>query len=353
VLHSLAAQPLDGTQVTLVSPFPRTVYSGMVPGLVAGHYSADECQIPLAPLAARAGVEFVRAAASGLDADRRLLRLGGGRELGYDALSLDIGAVMDRNAISGAREHALFVRPMEHFIQLWHGVLELARTRPLRMAVVGGGAAGVELALALRYRLGAQSGVSLVTGGVPVVASAPPATQRLVRKVLARRQIEVIVDSCTAIAAGNLTLGGGAVLACDAPLLALGATAPAWLAGSSLALDAAGFVATGATLQSLSHPEVFAVGDVASRGNAPRPKSGVHAVRAGPPLLHNLRQFVGGGALQPHVPQARALNLLACGERRAIASWGSLAAEGAWAWWWKDRIDRRFVGRYAAPEGPS
>ena len=138
----------------------------------------------------------------------------------------------------------------------------------------------------------------------------------------------------------------GTRLPCDAVLLALGAAAPRWLAGSGLALDERGFVATGPTLQSVSHPEVFAAGDVATRTDAPHPKSGVHAVRAGPPLAANLRRWLMGEALRVHTPQARTLYLLSCGERRAIASWGGWSAEGRWVWRWKDHIDRAFVARY-------
>ena len=107
-------------------------------------------------------------------------------------------------------------------------------------------------------------------------------------------------------------------------------------------------------MQSTSHPEVFAAGDVASRADAPHAKSGVYAVRAGPALALNLRRYIGGGALEPHVPQARTLNLISCGERKAIVAWGGWSAQGRWAWWWKDRIDRAFVARYTltAEAGP-
>jgi NADH dehydrogenase FAD-containing subunit len=130
-------------------------------------------------------------------------------------------------------------------------------------------------------------------------------------------------------------------------LLAAGA-----LGASGLALDERGFVSTGPTLQSTSHPEVLAAGDVASRWDAPHPRSGVHAVRAGPPLALNQRRFIGAGQLQAYTPQPRTLNLLSCGERRAIMAWGDWVAEGRWVWWWKDRIDRGFIRRFsAAPPG--
>jgi pyridine nucleotide-disulfide oxidoreductase family protein len=346
VLQDLARLALPGARVTLVSPFPHLVYSAMLPGVVAGHYLLDDCLIALTRLAASAKVELVQAQVVGLDAAARRVTLSSGEVLGYDVLSLDTGPVMDRDAIPGAREHALFVRPMEHFVQLWSSLNELAKTRSLSIVVVGGGAAGVELAMALQFRLGDQARVSLLTGGPPLLEAYSSEVRERAANALKRLAITVLHDCCAQVDATHVKLGSGARLQCDAPLMAIGSSAPPWLRGSALALDAAGFVATNPTLQSTSHPEVFAAGDVASRVDAPRPKSGVYAVRAGPPLALNLRRFVGGGALEAYVPQPRSLNLLACGARYAIASRGDWSAEGRWVWWWKNWIDRRFVKRF-------
>ena len=346
VLSVLAQNPFPGARVTLVSPFARLMYSGMVPGFVAGHYALDDCVIPLAPLAARAHVKFVEASAVAIDAAARQVMLADGQTLHYDALSLDTGPVMDRDAIPGAREHALFVRPIEQFTRLWEAVLQLAEQRPLSVVVVGAGAAGVELAMALQFRFGERARVSLVTGGPPPLPSHPAGAQARALRALKRCGVTLFEDACSEITASHVVLARGMRLACDAPVLAIGASAPTWLAGSGLALDEQGFVATGATLQSTSHPEVFAAGDVAVRSDAPRPRSGVYAVRAGPPLALNVRRWLAGGGLQPHRPQAHALNLMACGEKTAIASWGPWSAEGRWVWRWKDRIDRCFVQRF-------
>ena len=335
VLRELARAPLAAAQVTLVSPHAELVYSGMVPGLVAGHYAAADCRIALGPLAGAARAELVVAAAVALDPAARRLALSDGRSLDYDTLSLDTGGVIDRDAIPGAREHAIFVRPIEHFVRLVDDLF--ARTAPGAPSVVaiGGGAGGVELAMALQHRLDGRARVSLVTGGPPPLAAYPPPVQSRGRRALRR---------CTRIDAGHgLLREHGGRLACDAAVVAIGSGLPDWLRTSGLALGDDGAVATGPTLQSLSHPQVFAAGDIASRPDAPRPKSGVYAVRAGPPLALNLRRHVGGGKLEPYRPQARSLNLLSCGSRYAIASWGRWSAEGRWVWWWKDRIDRGFV----------
>jgi len=346
VLSVLAQNPFPGARVTLVSPFARQMYSGMVPGFVAGHYALNDCAIPLAPLAARAQVSFVEGSAVAIDAAARRVMLADGQSHHYDALSLDTGPVMDRDVIPGAREHALFVRPIEQFARLWEAVLQLAEQRPLSVVVVGAGAAGVELSMALQHRLGERARVSLVTGGPPPLPSHPAGAQARALRALKRCGVTLFEDACSEITSSQVVLARGMRLACDAPVLAICASAPTWLAGSGLALDEQGFVATGATLQSTSHPEVFAAGDVAARSDAPRPRSGVYAVRAGPPLALNLRRFLGGGALEPYRPQVHALNLLACGERRAIASYADWSLGGRWVWWWKDRIDRAFIAQY-------
>ena len=223
--------------------------------------------------------------------------------------------------------------------------------RPIDAVLIGGGAAGVELALALAWRLRHDASpdcrVTLVAGAERVLAGFGPTVRERALAALRRARITVLNEDCVEVAADHVRLAGGTRVACDAPLLAIGASAPTWLATSGLALDELGFVATGPTLQSTSHPAVFAAGDVASRVDHPHPKSGVYAVRAGPPLALNLRRFVGGGELVPYTPQRRTLYLLSLGEKRAIGSWGGWSAQGRWVWHWKDRIDRGFIGRYA------
>jgi pyridine nucleotide-disulfide oxidoreductase family protein len=351
VLAAMAREPMPGVQAVLATPHPRQIYSGMLPGWIAGHYTLDECAIALEPLARAAKVELALSAAVAIDAKERTVTLADGRIAEYDVLSLDIGASFDRDAVRGAREHGLFLRPIEHFVQLFDRVPALAADRVLDVVVIGGGAAGFEVALAVHQRLngaGSERGrVCLVTGDASVLPGFNAKVRQRAVEILRRARVTVMNQKVVEVGAQQVQLDNGARLVCDVPLLALPVVAPGWLQGSGLALDERGFVATTASLQSTSHPEVFAAGDVATRSDHAWPKSGVFAVRAGPALALNLRRRLAGGELMPWQPRERSLYLLSCGERRAIASWGDLSAQGRWAWWWKDQIDRGFVGSFA------
>ncbi|MFT3664965.1 NAD(P)/FAD-dependent oxidoreductase [Piscinibacter sp.] len=328
VMRALAAEPLPGAEVTLVSPWPRAVCPAMLAGHVAGDTTLDECSVALAPLAERAGARLLQAAATGLDAAARSVALADGRTLAYDALSLDLAATMERDAIAGAREHGLFLRPAEVFAPLWQRMLELAERQALCVVVVGAGAPGVEMALALQRRLGERSRVSLVGAGMALPGGM---LRSCVLRALRRARVALLEDECVEITAQHVRLAGGTRVACDAAVIALPQCAPAWLGASGLLLDEAGFVAAGATLQSRSHAEVFTAGAV-----------GTDARGAGA-LALNLRRFLAGGALTRWTPPARRLELLASGERRAIAAWGGWAAEGRWAWRWKRRHERAWL----------
>jgi pyridine nucleotide-disulfide oxidoreductase family protein len=344
VLADLMRQRLPGGEVLLVTPQPQLLYTGMVPGLVGGRYATADCTIDIAALCRAAGVPLRLGRAVALDAQAREVTLADGERIGYDVLSLNTGPVQDRDRIPGAREHALFVRPLETFVELWQRTLALAADRPLAVVAIGNGAAGVELVLAARAALGPRHSYSLVCDGA-LLPGHPQAARTRAEAVLRRARVSLLPGQCTAIEARHVAVGSMRV-ACDVPILATGADAPAWLGGSGLALDDRGFVRVGATLQSASHANVLAAGDLIVRDDAPHPRSGVYAVRAGSVLAANLRAFVGGGALQAYRPQPRALNLLALGDGRALASWGAWSAQGWIMGWWKDAIDRAFVRRW-------
>jgi len=362
VLASLAQHRPADLDVTVLCPYDHQTHSGMTPGFVAGHYTAEESRIALGPLIKAAGARWIQGRCVGLDAEHHTVSVAGAGIdtpplLNYDLLSINTGTTIDRARleaeIPGAITHALNVRPMERFVHLWPQVMELARDRAVSLAMIGAGDAGVELLFAAEQAIREQgrpgSRFTLVTGGPEVIDNYPEGVRRRVLRQLKRRGITVLREACTGVAEGTVHLANGATLACDVPILAIGAHAPPWLRESGLALSDQGHVLVNAFAQSASHPEVFAAGDVATRADAPHRNGGGYAVRTGPALSANLLAAHEGQALKPHPPPARALNLLSCGTRHAIASYGPWHLEGGWAWHWKDRIDRGFITQYTRP----
>ena len=349
LLQTLAAHPIAGVQVTLVAPHTHPVYPAMVPGLVAGHYALDECTIALDALVKRGGMRWLPHAVRSLNAQEQTLELDDGSTLHFDWLSVNTGAIQNReqleHAIPGVRAHGLFVRPLEAFAIHWPRVAKMGDARALRVAVVGGGATGIELALAVRHRL-PHAAVTLLCGSQPAGRNFPASVQRRLLAILKRHKVTVLQDRAVSISADAVHLGCGAALVCDVPLIATGVQAPAWLASSGLALDDAGFIAVDMYQRSTSHSRVFAAGDVSTRMDQTLARSGVYAQRAGPILAYNLAAAVAGSALQPHKPPATSLSMVTCGARYAVASWGNYSAQGRWVWWVKNWMDRRFVARY-------
>src|SRR5216117_260592 len=344
VLKSFGDTPAAGARLALLSPSRHAFYSGMVPGVVAGHYRPEDCRVDLGALAARAGARFLLDSAAGVDPARREVTTARGERLHYDVLSLDTGS--SAGGLAGAAEHALRVRPVEPFLAGWERLRESARRGEVRrIAVIGGGAAGVEVLLAMRHGLAGVAAQFALFSELPVLAG--HGARRRMARILGERGVAVLSGRKVVAADENgIELDGGEHLEAQAAVWATGAYAPSWIEQSGLATDARGFVAVSDTLQSLSRPEIFAAGDVASVIGAPGPKSGVFAVRQGPVLARNLRRALAGEAPEPFRSPSRSLALISCGDRYAVASWGRFSLEGAWVWRWKERIDRRFVERY-------
>ncbi len=313
VLAQLAAQPLQGTVVTLITPHPRQMVASMVPGFVAGHYPQDDCVIPLEPLVQRSGIRWLQRSVTAVHAQQQTVQLDDGSTVAFDWLSVNTDPVQDRQKIEeempGAREHALFVRPVEAFAALWPRVAEMGDARPLRIAMVGAGAGSLEMALAVRHRL-PNCAVTLVCGAQPPGANHSPAMQQRLQAILKKRNVTVLQDVAVGMRADSVQLGCGADLACDVPLLATRGQAPQWLANSGLALDEHGFLAVDMYQRSTSHSRVFAAVDASTRVDRALARSGVHAARAGAALVHNLADLNGPAddILEPLWPPARPSN---------------------------------------------
>lgn len=348
VLDALARHRLAGVDITLVSPRRLQIYSGMLPGWMAGHYPLSNCHIDLGPLAQAAGVKLILETMAGMDANKQCIALSNGDILEYDLLSLNTGSESDVSWLKAAGEKLLPVRPLEDFISGWASFLADAGTQlPLRLVVIGAGAAGVELAFAAHYACKQRR----LSAKVDLVSSEHFLSghhDRVVRRtlgLLSKRGINLHTGRAVGAEEGVL-LENGELITADRIIATTGARAPYWLQISHLALDAQGYISVDATYRSLSHPNVFAVGDVCSRTDTYCERSGVHAVKAGVVVAHNLLATLRGGALKTYSHKHRSLYLLATGPRYAIASWGPWSAQGGWVWFWKDWLDKHFIRQH-------
>jgi selenide,water dikinase len=298
---------------------------------------------------------------TGLDLERKVVVTDRGEAIEFDLLSIASGPAVDFDAIPGSRDFALPIRPLDNFIEGWTRIHAhaLATTDPVRLTVIGAGAGGIEIALAMKYRLRArrdQVRVQLVTGDGKLLPGHGNSARRLLQEALLRQGVRLVEGMVKHLERDTALLEDGAALPSEATLLITGAAAEAWPGEAGLATDERGFVLVNGHLQSTSHPFVFAAGDAAAFVGAPRPKSGVYAVRAGPPLAANLLATLDGRPMASFRPQRRALYLISTGPQHAVASWGSIAFSGDWVWRWKDRIDRGYIAKFklAWPvDGPS
>ena len=359
VLKSFGMRPVPGVRLTLICTDMHTPYSGMLPGYVAGHYDYDQVHIDLSRLAVFAGARLYRDEVIGLDRANRKVLCRNRPPVPFDMLSINIGSTPRLQGIPGAAEHAVAVKPIARFNDRWLALLERVQRQPGKttVAVVGAGAGGVELLLAMQFRLRRVLGAlgrdpddlvfHLFTDSARILPTHNPGVQQRFAAVLAERGVTVHRNAAvTQVMPGRLQTAPGEVVDADEIVWVTRAGGAPWLQGTGLALDREGFIQVADTLQTLTDPAIFAAGDIASMVNYPLEKAGVFAVRQALPLTENLRRSVQGIGLKPYHPQRSWLALISTGNQYAVASRGWLGFAGAWVWRWKNAIDQRFMRKF-------
>ena len=355
VLKSFGMRPIPGVRLTLISRDIETAYSGMLPGLIAGHYSFDQAHIDLVPLARFAGARFFHDEVTGIDPVAQTLSLANRPPVSYDVLSINTGSTPSIDDVSGAGDHVVPVKPINRFLGHWESLRERIGEygAGTRIGVVGGGTGGVELCLSVHHALTTQPipprklSLKLLTADGEILQEHPGSVVRRFRRILAERGIKVHTDTrVTQVMPNTLIDDAGREFRFHEILWVTQAGAPPWLAGSGIEIDSQGFMVVNDHLQSQTHANVFGAGDVAAMANHPRPKAGVFAVRQGRPLARNLRRYLLKRPLIRYRPQRRFLKLVSTGDPYAVASRGPWSAEGRWVWRWKDWIDSRFMEKY-------
>ncbi|MEP2891796.1 FAD-dependent oxidoreductase [Tateyamaria sp.] len=345
VLHALKTAPLAGAHVTVINPGTTAPYSGMLPGFVAGHYTRRELDIDLAALAQKVGATLIDDKAVSMDPNQKLVHLENGAALSYDVASVDVGITSRMDALPGFKEHGVPAKPLGEFSRKW----DAFRTSdgPKHVAIIGGGIAGAELAMAMAFALRNQTdlvSVRLLDRGQILSANSDKAQSR-VRKELSANSVDVMEGvNVIAVTPTGITLADGTTIEANFVVGAAGATPHDWVQNTGLSLQD-GFIKVDKTLQS-SAQGVFAVGDCAHMTDNPRPKAGVYAVRQAPIVLQNLRNAISGAPLENYDPQSDYLKLVSLGGQRAFGEKRGWGFAGHLVWRLKDKIDRDFMNQF-------
>jgi len=357
VLRNFGMYRINGLRLTLISAESDSPYSGMLPGLIAGHYTFDETHIDLGPLAKFANARFLETSVQHVDPEARLIYCTDGRPpVSYDLLSINTGSTpvfsdqlqLDRKVIP--------VKPVSSFLIEWDLLKQRVRDEPSRqLGIVGAGAGGIELLLSMQYALAKEVGTRpgegpgtfhVFTRDNDILKTHGTRVRDAMRTALATRRVTIHTDfDVRKVDAAGIS-NGDQTVEMDDIIWVTGAEPPQWFSESNLEVDSRGFISVDTMLRSTSHPDVFCVGDSASMTNDPRPKSGVFAVRQGPVLARNLRAQVLGRPLKRYTPQKVFLSLISTGDKYAIASYAGWSLKGKWVWRWKDQIDRAFMTKF-------
>ena len=359
VLKRFGMKPVPGVRLTLICRDAHTPYSGMLPGYVAGHYDYDEAHIDLGALARFANARFYHSAVTGLDLSGKRVLCDNRPPVPFELLSINTGSTPNTSLVQGATSNVVPVKPINNFLDRWEALSARAMSQegPVRIAVVGAGAGGVEILLAIQHRLGRLRAAAgkpadniefhLFSGTEHILPTHNAKVRATFLKTLQHRNVVLhLGEPVTQVEPGILRTGAGDAIAADEILWVTAAGAPDWPAKAGLDTDAGGFIKVTDTLQSTSHPDVYAAGDVSAMVNHPRPKSGVFAVRQGKPLARNLRRALLGKQPTAFRLQSKFLSLISTGDKYAVASRGGWSVKGRTIWTWKDRIDRRFMDKF-------
>ena len=404
VLKMFGIKPLPGVRLTLISDVSHTPYSGMLPGHVAGFYDEDECHIDLRSLSQFAQAQIFIDKAIALDLNKNQVICTNRPPINFNLLSIDIGSTPNTLSVAGAAAYTIPAKPVPEFLANWNQLIKERQIyqKPLCIAIVGGGAGGVELALNMQSRLLATDTINFkniskqidnlsvksVTNSLvkihlfhrdrELMSGHNQRVRRRLKEILIGRGIKLhlgetvckidknhsqlpitnyplpitnyqspITNYQLPITHYQIHCESGLKLECDRIFWVTQASAPNWIKASGLSTDDKGFIQVNDSLQSVSHPHIFAAGDIATMVNHPRPKAGVFAVRQGKPLFENLQRFLLEKPLKGFVPQKQYLGLIGTGNKSAIASRGPLMWESPLLWCWKDWIDRKFMEKFS------
>lgn len=346
VLRSFGMRPIDGVRLTLITDVLKAPYSGMLPGFIEGIWNEEELMFDLTSLSVFAGARLIHQPITQIDIYNKTVILQNSAPVSYDVISVNSGSVPDISAIQGAQEYGIPVKPIARFLEKLPDAHKIGAS----LAIIGGGAAGSELALAIRARMtksGVHPRIHLISRAQQLLPQQGQAGARVLSRALLKADIALHCGAAaTKIDAHSVTLETGKKIQADTCLIVTAARPAEWVSGLPVVKDSCGFVTVTPSLHLPDFSDFFAAGDIASVTGYEREKAGVFAVRAGPVLDYNLRATLTGQQLKHWRPQKRYMALIGLANGQALILRRPFISSGVIWLKLKHWIDQRFMEKF-------
>lgn len=348
-LVSLADYTSRGHKVTLVSPIPRHYYSGMGPGMLSGIYAPHEIRFNLKKLAEDRRAQFVPGKVITVDPDNQVLKLKDGSEISYDVVSFNTGSFVPVNFVKSSMDNVFPVKPIVNLLKARRAILDAIRRGIPRLVIVGGGAAGLELAGNIRRLVEENHGQAKITlvAGKRLLPSFPDKARELALLSLTERSVEVLEGArVDRVEDGKVICTNGSSIPYDLVFPAVGVRSYPIFVESGLPTADDGSLLVTRQLHSVTYVNVFGGGDCITLKDQRLDRVGVYAVRQGPILRSNLLAALEGGPMETFTPQKVYMLIFNMGNGTGIFVRKSLVWNGKLAFKLKDHIDRRFMQKF-------
>jgi NADH dehydrogenase FAD-containing subunit len=343
-----------GHRTTVIGPSEHHYYSGMGPGMLGKTYLPRQIRFATRDVVEKQGGRFLKDSVTRIDPKRRMVFTASGATCPYDVLSFNAGSHVSSHMVKGDRKRIYTVKPIEGLMEAQKQLLGLAEKQDVKVAVIGGGAAGAEVAgnvWLLLSKYGRRDFDIRLFSSSKILEQFPGKVRTAVMTSLQSRGIQIFEHHrVTRIKNQYIDLKPGKRYQADIIFLATGVKPSPIFKDSGLPMGPDGGLLVNTCLQCPDHPNIFGGGDCIYFNDQPLNKVGVYAVRQNPVLYENLMAAMEGRALKTFSPGGAYLLIFNLGGGAGVFYKNGVMLNGRMAFWIKNLIDKRFMRKFQSIE---